>query len=87
MEKWREKETVAELLAQFSGDGGHHRLKIKVEHPDPIVAGHAERIINETMKGAGFATAVRLAVKRVNEDRDEARDAFLQEAGAACLTP
>lgn len=87
MEKWREKETIAELLNQFSADGGIHRLKIKVEHPDPIVAGHAERIINETMKGAGFTTIVRLALKRVNDERDEARAAFIQEAGAACLTP
>lgn len=87
MEKWREKETIAELLNQFSGDGGVHRLKIKVEHPDAIVAGHAERIINDTMKGGGFAATVRAALKRANDERDRAREAFIQEAGAAYLTP
>lgn len=87
MEKWREKETIAELLNQFSGDGGNHRLKIKVEHPDPVVAGQAERIINETMKGGGFSATVRAALKRANDERDQAREAFLQEAGAAYLQP
>ena len=87
MSKWREKEAIAELFNQFTKDGGTHRLKVKVEHPDHVVADQAERMINDAMKGAGFATIVRLALKRANDERDKAREAFLHEAGAAYLTP
>ncbi|MDR6431253.1 hypothetical protein [Brucella pseudogrignonensis] len=87
MTKWREKEAIAELFNQFSKTGGTHRLKIKVEHPDQVVASQAERMINDTMSGSGFATIVRLALKQANDERDHAREAFLHEAGAAYLTP
>ncbi|KAB2689701.1 hypothetical protein [Brucella tritici] len=87
MDKWREAEALAELIRQFADDGGRHRLKIKVEHPDPVVAGNAERVINDMMKNNGFGVAVQKALERVERKRDDAREEFLQEAGAGYLAP
>lgn len=87
LDKWREAEALAELIRQFADEGGRHRLKIKVEHHDPVVAGNAERVINDMMKNNGFGMTVQKALERVERKRDEAREAFLQEAGAGYLAP
>lgn len=87
MDKWREAEALAELIRQFADDGGRHRLKVKVEHPDAVVAGNAERVINDMMKNNGFGVTVQKALERVERKRDDAREAFLQEAGAGYLAP
>ncbi|KAB2752318.1 hypothetical protein [Brucella anthropi] len=87
MDKWREAEALAELIRQFADDGGRHRLKIKVEHHDPVVAGNAERVINDMMKNNGFGVTVQKALERVERKRDDAREEFLQEAGAGYLAP
>lgn len=87
MSTWRDKEAFAELIRQFADEGGRHRLKIKVEHPDPVVAGTAERFINDMMRKGGFGTVVQKALEKAVRERDDARETFLQEAGAGYLAP
>lgn len=87
MEKWRDAEALAELIRKFADGGGRHRLKVKVEHTDPIIAGNAERFINDMMNNHGFGQVVQQAMEKAERLTEKAKEAFLQQAGSDYLQP
>lgn len=69
---WTDKVAIHEALDLFAERGGEHRMRVVVDHPDPIVARLVEDHVNTVLEGGGFADALRIAVDKAKASVDAA---------------